>query len=167
MNVIVRLEFELAYYESPIHRFKHYTTIRQVLFFLPFYWLLPGLVVWPRLGDPSVSQTLLLYYSLWVFYTSVGWVTENLLKSPGLFSVFWPISTMLYFKWPLHSSSDLQLFQSLGIVPSGLSAISITVTFMFRSFFSTLVRSKYLSLFSFSLIFLCGPPKRQSTRIDR
>ena len=30
----------------------------------------------------------------WWFLTGV-WVTENLLKSPGLFSVFWPISTML------------------------------------------------------------------------
>ena len=26
MNVIARLEYELAYYDSPIHRFNHYTT---------------------------------------------------------------------------------------------------------------------------------------------
>ena len=26
MNVIARLEYELAYYDSPVHRFNHYTT---------------------------------------------------------------------------------------------------------------------------------------------
>ena len=38
------------------------------------------------------------------FYTSVNWwsvtgfgVTTSFLRSPGLFSVFWPISTMLWF----------------------------------------------------------------------
>ena len=26
MNVLVRLEYELAYYDSAVHRFNHYTT---------------------------------------------------------------------------------------------------------------------------------------------
>ena len=26
MNVVPRLEFELAYYDSTVHHFKHYTT---------------------------------------------------------------------------------------------------------------------------------------------
>ena len=41
------------------------------------------------------------YLLLWVFHISVSWwfftgvwVTESLLKSPGLFSVFWPFSIM-------------------------------------------------------------------------
>ena len=45
---------------------------------------------------------LLLYCSLWVFHTSIiwwfftgVWLIASLLKSPELFSVFWPISTML------------------------------------------------------------------------
>ena len=35
----------------------------------------------------------------WWFSTGV-WVTVSLLKSLGLFAVFWPISTMLLFGWP-------------------------------------------------------------------
>ena len=46
------------------------------------------------------------YYSLRVFHVSVSWwfftgvwVTVSLPKYPGLFSVFWPFSTMLSFGW--------------------------------------------------------------------
>ena len=39
-------------------------------------------------------------------------------------------------------------------VPSMLIAIGITVTFMFHSFFSSLARSRYLSLFSLSFSFI-------------
>ena len=34
------------------------------------------------------------------FFTGV-WVTASLLKSPRLFLVFWPFSTMLSFRWSL------------------------------------------------------------------
>ena len=54
-------------------------------------------------------------------------------------------------------SSDFQLFKSLfkplGIIPSTLITKGITVTFRYQSFSRSLARSKYLSLFSFSLIF--------------
>ena len=47
-----------------------------------------------------------LLYSVCAFHTTFSWwaftgvfVTASLLRSPGLFSVFWPISTMLYFEW--------------------------------------------------------------------
>ena len=51
----------------------------------------------------------------------------------------------------------------LRIVPSSWITISLTVTFMFHYYFSSLARSRYLSLF-FSLLFsLSGPPGRQST----
>ena len=94
--------------------------ILQILFFC---WLLLGLVFWPRLGDPSLHQSPIgVYvchflglvlgcyyydYSLirafhisvsWWFFTGV-WVTASLLKSPGLFLVFWPFSIMLSFGW--------------------------------------------------------------------
>ena len=29
MNVIARLEYELAYYDSAVHRFNHYTTVYE------------------------------------------------------------------------------------------------------------------------------------------
>ena len=34
----------------------------------------------------------------WWYFTG-DWVTASLLKSPGLFSVFWPFSIMLLFGW--------------------------------------------------------------------
>ena len=40
-----------------------------------------------RFFQPSIS---------WWSFTRV-WMTTNLLRSPGLFSVFFPVSTMLYF----------------------------------------------------------------------
>ena len=82
-----------------------------------FCWLSLGLIVWPRLCDLFVSQNprevctshfprRILGYSLRVFLISVRWgsftgvwVTANLLKSPGLFSVFWSILIMLLFGW--------------------------------------------------------------------
>ena len=64
-------------------------TILQILFFC--CWLLWGLVFWPGLRVFHISV------SRWSF-TGV-WVTTSLLKSPGLFSVFWPISTTQLFEW--------------------------------------------------------------------
>ena len=56
--------------------------------------------------SPLGCKALSLFYSLRVFHISVScWsftevrVTASLLKSPGLFSVFWPILIMLYFGW--------------------------------------------------------------------
>ena len=54
---------------------------------------------------------------------------------------------------PLISNSSSTLSKPLGSIPSTPTTISITVIFMFHSFFSSLVRFKYLSLFSFSYIF--------------
>ena len=41
---------------------------------------------------------LLLLYRYLVDFTGV-WVTLSVLKSPGLFSIFWPISIILLFGW--------------------------------------------------------------------
>ena len=48
---------------------------------------------------------------------------------------------------PSISISSSFLTKPFGIVPSSLITISITITFMFFSFLSSLARSKYLSLF--------------------
>ena len=90
-----------------------------------FCFLSRGLDVWPRLDDPFVSQNpsevvwsnfsfllllllliIIIIMIIRVFHISVSWwsftgdwVTASLLKSPGLFSVFWPFSIMLLFGW--------------------------------------------------------------------
>ena len=58
---------------------------------------------------------IIIIYSLRIFHICVNWwsftgvwVTASLLKSPGLFSVFWPISIILLFGW----SPLVLLFQS-------------------------------------------------------
>ena len=68
------------------------------LFYSFFYWLLLGMVGWPRL---LLLLLLLLLLFIRVFHISVSWwfftgvwVTASLLKPPGLFSVFWPFSIM-------------------------------------------------------------------------
>ena len=45
----------------------------------------------------SLIRAFHISVSLW-FFTGV-WVTATLLKTPGLFSVFWPFSTMMSFGW--------------------------------------------------------------------
>ena len=61
--------------------------------------------------------------------------------------VVWIVSTR-----PPISNSSSPLTTPLKIVPSTPIITGITVTFMFHCFFSSLARSRYLSLFSFSLI---------------
>ena len=85
-------------------------------------------------------------------------MTASLLKSPGLFSVFWPFSIMLLFGW---STLGRQLPNHPGpfnkplvTVPKAPITNGIIVTFMFHSFFNSLARSMYLSLFSHSFSFI-------------
>ena len=59
------------------------------------------------------------------------------------------------------------LTSPLVTVPSGLITIGITVTFMFQNFFSSLARSRYLSLFRFPSVLLCGQPERQTSQFGR
>ena len=60
----------------------------------------------------------------------------------------WLISTQ-----PLISMSSSPCTNPLVTVPSAPITIGITVTFIFHNFFSSLARSRYLSLFSFSFGF--------------
>ena len=66
-------------------------------------------------------------------------------------AVVWMVSTHL-----LISKSSCPCTQPLVIVPSAQITNGITVTFMFLSFFSSLARSRYLSLFSLSISFTLG-----------
>ena len=76
------------------------------------------------------------------------------------------------FVWIVSTSP--QIFKSsspftnqIGIVQSAGTSTGITSTFMFDSFFCSLARSRYLSLFSPSLILLWGLPERESPQFDR
>ena len=122
-----------------------------------FHWSLSDL---KSLGVFSVFWLLLLLllYSLRVFHNSISWwsftgvwVTTSLLRSLELFSVFW--FQQCFGLYSLSSSTDFQFLQSFGIIPSGPITIGITITFMFHSFFSSLARSKYLSIFLLTFIF--------------
>ena len=66
-------------------------------------------------------------------------VTASLLESPGLYLVFWLISTMLSFGWSL----------LILLFPSAPFTISITVTFMVHSFLFSCKVFVLISLFAF------------------
>ena len=62
--------------------------------------------IWHVLFIIIIIIIITIIYSFRVFHISVSWwsftgvwVTASLLKSPGLFSVFWPFSIMLFFGW--------------------------------------------------------------------
>ena len=101
------------------------------------------------------------YYSLEFFPISLGWwsftgdwVAASLLRSPGLFSVFWPFSIMLLF-WmvstrPPTSKSSRPFYNPLVTVPKAPITTGIIVTFVFHNFFNSLARSMILiSLFTY------------------
>ena len=89
-----------------------------------------------------------------VFHTSVSrwfligvWVTASLIKSPELSipddlnnALVWIVSTL-----PPFSNFSSPFTNFLVTVPSAPITMSITVTFMFNCFFSSLARSRYLS----------------------
>ena len=62
--------------------------------------------IWPNFSFLYNSQWIILLLLIWLFHISVSWwsftgdwVTASLLKSPGLFSVFWLFSIMLLLGW--------------------------------------------------------------------
>ena len=114
------------------------------------------------ISSASHDQTILrntyyyCYYStlFWVFHTNISWFFllefEWQLVSRTFLSILadlnnvvvWMVST-----FPLISKSYSSLTIPLGIFPSAPITTGITVTFMFHSFFSSLARSRYSSLF--------------------
>ena len=114
--------------------------------------------------SPQVSRTLLIIIIIIIPFYKRRWLTVfhwNLRShrsspvSRTLLSILvdlknaavWMISALT----PTFDSSS-PLFKPLETIPS-VPVTSITVTLMFPSFFSSLVRSKYLSVFLLSLIF--------------
>ena len=104
----------------------------------------------------SLTRAFHISDSRW-FFTEV-WVTASLLKSPGLFLVFWQFSTMLSFGWsplcPPTSKSSSPFSNPLVTVPNAPITIGIIVPCMFHSFLISLARSRYLSFFSHSFSFI-------------
>ena len=63
-------------------------------------------------------------------------------------AVVWMVSTH-----PLISKSSSPFINPLSTVPRTLITIGMNITFMFHSFFNSLVKSRYLSFFSLSFNF--------------
>ena len=80
-------------------------------------------------------------------------VSRTLLSILAVFSnaVVWMVSTR-----PSTTKSSSPFNNPLVTVPKASITIDIIVTFMFHSFFNSLARSKYLSLFSHSFSFILG-----------
>ena len=90
------------------HSFFQLPSKVQVLTFFSLSVLLGGHLGQesPQVGKIFFWLSLLLLLHIRVFHISVSWwyftgywETASLLKSPGLFSVFWPFSIMLLFGW--------------------------------------------------------------------
>ena len=93
---------------------------------------------------------------MWCFDNSIWWLSDiGILMAAG-FSILANFNNTVV-QWlqirPLIFDSSSPLFKPLETVLSASIRIGITVIFMFHSFLSLLIRSKYLSLFLFSLIF--------------
>ena len=92
----------------------------------------------------TILQVIIIIYSLRAFHISFSWwsftgvwVTASLLKSPGLFSVFWLFSIIVWLvsTRPLISKSSSPFNNPLVTVPKAPITIGIKVSFMFHCFF--------------------------------
>ena len=135
--------------------------------------LLPSFVLKSFLFLLRYSFLTILFYSLESFHISISWwsstgvwVTASPLKYPGLFSVYNPVVRMVS-TFPLISKSFSAFTKPLRIVSSVLITIGITVTFVFQSFFYSLARSRYLSLFSLSFNFTMWSVKTAKSTIQQ
>ena len=108
---------------------------------------------------------LLLFQSSRIFHSSVSWryftgvwVTASLLQvSRTIFSSLSDLNNTV--AWivlilPLIANSFYLFSKPLGTVPSLPTTSGTNVTFIIQSFFSSLARSKYLSILSHSFIFI-------------
>ena len=106
-----------------------FTYLPSILFFGSFLMAAQHLP-WKEMERIRMYKIIYYYFFgslLRVFPTSISrwcltgvWVTTSLLKSPRLFSVFWPISVMQWFGW----SPLVQSFLSspvLGLIFGGLT----------------------------------------------
>ena len=77
-------------------------------------------------------------------------VSRNLLR---ILTVFNNVVVLMVSTWPPTSKSFRPFNNALVPVPKTPITIGIIVTFMFHSFFNSLARSRYLSLFTFFLFY--------------
>ena len=101
------------------------------------------------------SSITIISYFLWVFHWSLNdkmspQVSRTLLSILADLNnaVVWTVSTH-----PIISKSSCPCTNPLVTVPRAPITIVIIVTFVFHSFFNSLARSRYLSLFSYFLKF--------------
>ena len=119
----------------PFWDFSQFAVTPSILVPLPILW---GLLL--------LLLLLLLLFTPLEFFTSLlgdgislefVWqqVSASLLKSPGLFSVFWPFSVMLSVSTRPPTSKSYRPFNNpLVIVPKAPITIGTIVTFVFHSF---------------------------------
>ena len=112
----------------------------------------------------SITVTILFHNGHSSF--TGGWLTASLLKSPELFSVFWPILVMLYFGWSrfvLRFSTFLAPFPSLyGLFQVHQSQLVSRWTSCSIAFLVLWQGPSTFPSTSFLLFPLCGPLVRQS-----
>ena len=124
--------------------------------------VLSNAVIWIVSTRPPTSKSSRAYYYYYYylrvfffcfFFTSVlsdglsleFWVKASLLKSPGLFSVFWPFSTMLLFGWSPYVLQLPSSFFLLITIRSGLldeirwSVFIIIIIIIIWEFFTTVL----------------------------
>ena len=119
-------DFQFSYFSSE-HYYYYYYYYHRTFHISVSRWFFPGV----RVQSPQVSRTLL----------SILAVLNN--------AVVWMVSTR-----PPTSKSSSPFSNPLVTVLNALITIGILVTCMFHSFFNSLARSRYLSLFSLSFSFI-------------
>ena len=115
-----------------------------------------------KISNSFFFQNSDYYFTLCEFFTPT--LADCLLLKPKREQVSTGLMTLLNILVDLNNAavwmvtinppifnSSIPLTKSLGIIPSATITIGITVTFMFHSL-SSLARSKYLCLFSLSLL---------------
>ena len=127
-----------------------YTTCSygQILIFCTTYLVLISLLLLLSLCYSSDSRSLRLCWTL-----------------PSILADLNDAVIRMFSSRPLISKVSSSYTNTLVTVPSAPVTIGITVTFMFRSFFISLARSRYLFLFSLSFRFT--QPERQSLLFGR
>ena len=85
MNVIARREYELAYYESSVHRFNHYTTRTPPLwYYLTNIWEDKGAHTFPKGICPKVNVIARLENELASYESAVHRFNHNTTRAPPL-----------------------------------------------------------------------------------
>ena len=128
MNVIARLEYELAYYDSAVHRFNHYTTRTplsskvEVLILLFTFILFYSVVSRDSKVDNFANSLFFFFFFFcWLLLGLVSWTRLGDLcvcQSPILLLLFTHKSfshqrKLLVFHWRLSDSKSPQVSRTL------------------------------------------------------